>query len=155
MNLRSNPVTRARAIFLVAAFASFVFSVSLYFTGSENQGIYVGLWVPSIIALGAFLAPRDVGTRRRRAHGSDGSPAMSNIAIFLVGLPITMGVFAAMGILVYGIKLESVQLESEQREREAAAGLAHEAEAPPEVLPTLVSKRPLTTAPVETPLNAA
>jgi hypothetical protein len=60
MNLRSNPITRARAIFLVAAFASFVFSVSLYFTGSENQGIFVGLWVPSIIALGAFLAPRDV-----------------------------------------------------------------------------------------------
>jgi len=60
MNLRSNPITRARALFLFAAFASFVFSVSLYFTGSENQGIFVGLWVPSIIALGAFLAPRDV-----------------------------------------------------------------------------------------------
>jgi hypothetical protein len=60
MNLRSNPITRARALFLGAAFASFVFSVSLYFTGSESQGIFVGLWVPSIIALGAFLAPRDV-----------------------------------------------------------------------------------------------
>lgn len=37
-----------------AAFASFVLSVVLWFTGSEAEGIFVGLWVPSILALGAF-----------------------------------------------------------------------------------------------------
>ena len=67
MNLHDNPVTKARALFLVAAFASFVFSVALFFTGSENQGIFVGLWVPSIIALGAFLAPREAGARTQAA----------------------------------------------------------------------------------------
>ena len=47
-----------RGLVLVAAFVSFLFSVSLYFTGSEQEGIFVGIWVPSILALGAFLFPR-------------------------------------------------------------------------------------------------
>jgi hypothetical protein len=42
--------------FLVAAFASFVFSVTLWFAGdtdlNRQQAIFVGLWVPSILALG-------------------------------------------------------------------------------------------------------
>ena len=41
-----------------AAFASFVLSVSLWFSGNELEGIFVGVWVPSIISLGAFLLPR-------------------------------------------------------------------------------------------------
>ena len=65
MNLSDNPLTRARALLLLAAFGSFVFSVALFFTGSETQGIFVGLWVPSIIALGAFLAPRAEGSGAR------------------------------------------------------------------------------------------
>ena len=44
---------RASAAILVAAFASFVLSVTLWFTGSEQQGIFVGLWVPSILSFGA------------------------------------------------------------------------------------------------------
>jgi hypothetical protein len=47
-----------RGLVLAAAFVSFLFSVSLYFTGSEQEGIFVGIWVPSILALGAFLFPR-------------------------------------------------------------------------------------------------
>jgi hypothetical protein len=35
-----------------------VLSVVLYFSGDEPAGIFVGIWVPSILALGAFLAPR-------------------------------------------------------------------------------------------------
>jgi hypothetical protein len=42
-------------LFLVAAAASFALSVVLWFTGSEQQGIFVGLWVPSILALGTLL----------------------------------------------------------------------------------------------------
>jgi len=49
-------------LFLLAAAASFVLSVSLWFSGNEQQGIFVGLWVPSILSLGALLRP----TERRR-----------------------------------------------------------------------------------------
>jgi uncharacterized membrane protein len=49
---------RSRSLVALAAFISFVLSVSLYFGGSEEQGIFVGLWVPSILALGAFLFSR-------------------------------------------------------------------------------------------------
>ena len=52
----------ARGLILAAAFASFVLSVVLYFGGDETEGIFVGIWVPSILALGAFLVPR--GERR-------------------------------------------------------------------------------------------
>ncbi len=45
--------------FIVAAFASFVFSVSLWFLGDQSiakdQAIFVGLWVPSILSLGNLL----------------------------------------------------------------------------------------------------
>jgi hypothetical protein len=53
---------RSRLLLLVAAFVSFVLSVSLWFTGNELQGIFVGLWVPSILSLGAIVLPR--GERR-------------------------------------------------------------------------------------------
>ena len=52
-------ITIARGLFLAAAALSFAVSVGLYFSGSENEGIFVGLWVPSILALGAFLAPAE------------------------------------------------------------------------------------------------
>jgi len=51
----------ARTLFLGAALLSFGLSVVLYFSGEHTSGIFVGLWVPSILALGAFLAPRRVG----------------------------------------------------------------------------------------------
>ena len=49
-------------IFLGAAFASFLLSVSLWFgvvgEADKSAGLFVGLWVPSILALGAMLSPR-------------------------------------------------------------------------------------------------
>ena len=48
--------TIGRGLILLAAFVSFVLSVSLWFTGHHDQGIFVGLWVPSILALGALTA---------------------------------------------------------------------------------------------------
>jgi len=43
-----------RGLVLLGAFVSFVLSVSFWFTGNHEQGIFVGLWVPSILALGAL-----------------------------------------------------------------------------------------------------
>lgn len=51
-------LTQARALIGLAAFLAFALSIVLYFSGDENAGIFVGVWVPSILALGAFLAPR-------------------------------------------------------------------------------------------------
>ncbi len=56
---RSRELT-ARLLLFLAAGASFVLSVSLWFAGNELQGIFVGLWVPSILALGAIVLPRSV-----------------------------------------------------------------------------------------------
>ncbi len=53
---------RLKLPFLIAGFASFVFSVWLYFVqGETTAGIFVGLWVPSIHSLGTLLlTPVDV-----------------------------------------------------------------------------------------------
>jgi hypothetical protein len=46
-------------IILIAAFVSFLFSISLWFGvfGPDNRdaGIFVGLWVPSILGFGLFF----------------------------------------------------------------------------------------------------
>jgi predicted RND superfamily exporter protein len=47
-----------RGLILLAVLVSFVLSVSLWFSGRELEGIFVGIWVPSILSLGAFLLPR-------------------------------------------------------------------------------------------------
>jgi hypothetical protein len=41
-------------LFLVAAFASFCLSVGLWFAHHRDEGVFVGLWVPSILAAGGF-----------------------------------------------------------------------------------------------------
>ena len=43
---------------VILAFLSFLFSVSLWFTGSKLEGIFVGIWVPSI--LGFSVAIRQI-----------------------------------------------------------------------------------------------
>ena len=42
---------RVDAPFLFAAFASFLVSVALWFLVNHDYGVFVGLWVPSILAL--------------------------------------------------------------------------------------------------------
>lgn len=44
-------------LILLAAFASFLLSVTLWFSGHEQQGIFVGIWVPSILSFGALIRP--------------------------------------------------------------------------------------------------
>ena len=48
--------------FLVAALASFLLSIGLWFTDNRDEGVFVGLWVPSVLAAGAFWLSA-VGTR--------------------------------------------------------------------------------------------
>lgn len=43
---------RAGLGILGAAFVSFLLSIALWFTGSREQGAFVGLWVPSILSFG-------------------------------------------------------------------------------------------------------
>jgi hypothetical protein len=52
------PEVTARSLFLLAAFVSLVISVVLWFGGRHDQGMFVGLWVPSILSLGAVVLPR-------------------------------------------------------------------------------------------------
>lgn len=37
--------------FLIATFASFIASVALWFLVNRDYGVFVGLWVPSILGL--------------------------------------------------------------------------------------------------------
>jgi hypothetical protein len=48
-------VGKAKALFLLASGLSFLMSVYLFFNGSQEQGIFVGIWVPSILSAGALL----------------------------------------------------------------------------------------------------
>jgi hypothetical protein len=55
-----NPERVLKGTFLLAAFASFVLSIVVYFQAGDDMngrlnGIYIGIWVPSILALGAFV----------------------------------------------------------------------------------------------------
>jgi hypothetical protein len=52
------PEVRAKSLILLAAFVSFVLSVVVWFGGHHQEGIFVGLWVPSILSLGAVVLPR-------------------------------------------------------------------------------------------------
>lgn len=42
-------------LLLGAAFISFVFSIILWFFVNKESGIFVGLWVPSILSFGALI----------------------------------------------------------------------------------------------------
>ena len=43
---------------IILAFISFLFSVSLWFTGNELEGIFVGIWVPSILSASVAIRQR-------------------------------------------------------------------------------------------------
>lgn len=46
----------SKGLYLGAAGLSFLLSVYLWFiVGNKEQGVFVGLWVPSILALGNLL----------------------------------------------------------------------------------------------------
>ena len=53
--LAPRQIARSKLLILLAAVISFLLSVSLWFMGHENQGLFVGLWVPSILSFGSLL----------------------------------------------------------------------------------------------------
>jgi len=55
----ARPEVGARTLILLAAFVSFVLSVTLWFSGHKQEGLFVGLWVPSILSLGGLVLRRD------------------------------------------------------------------------------------------------
>lgn len=48
-------VKTAKLLILSAAGLSFLFSVSLWFLVDKEQGLFVGLWVPSILSFGNLV----------------------------------------------------------------------------------------------------
>lgn len=44
-----------KGLILGAAGVSFLLSVSLWFAGLRQEGLFVGLWVPSILAFGSLV----------------------------------------------------------------------------------------------------
>ena len=47
---------RSDSVFLMAAFLSFLFSVYLWFTGQRDEGMFVGIWVPSILSFATLTS---------------------------------------------------------------------------------------------------
>ncbi|MGD8863310.1 MAG: hypothetical protein PVI30_25075 [Myxococcales bacterium] len=55
---RSANTRLAKQLFFAAAFMSFLMSVYLFFSGDTDRGIFIGLWVPSILSAGNLLMTR-------------------------------------------------------------------------------------------------
>ena len=47
--------TTADKLLFLAALLSLIFSEILYFQGDKEDGTFIGLWVPSILAFGIYL----------------------------------------------------------------------------------------------------
>ena len=54
---------------VILAFLSFLYSVTLWFTGNKLEGIFVGIWVPSILS--ASIALRQIRSDRTNQKVSD------------------------------------------------------------------------------------
>jgi hypothetical protein len=56
---RPDPTKLARWLIITAAGISMALSVGIWFLADDQlAGIFVGTWVPSILALGALILPR-------------------------------------------------------------------------------------------------
>jgi len=47
--------TTTDKLLFIAAFLSLIFSEISYFRGEENTALFIGIWVPSILAFGIYL----------------------------------------------------------------------------------------------------
>jgi len=51
----SNYMRISKITILIAAGLSFLLSVYLWFSGDKDSGLFVGIWVPSILSFGALI----------------------------------------------------------------------------------------------------
>jgi hypothetical protein len=54
--MQRNRISTGASLIALAALLSFVLSVTLWFADSRQEALFTGLWVPSILAVGAFYA---------------------------------------------------------------------------------------------------
>jgi hypothetical protein len=47
--------TLSDKLLFISAILSLIFSEILYFQGNKDQAIFIGIWVPSILAFGIYL----------------------------------------------------------------------------------------------------
>ncbi len=47
--------TTTDKLLFISAFLSLIFSEILFFKGAVNEAIFLGIWVPSILAFGIYL----------------------------------------------------------------------------------------------------
>lgn len=52
---KRSALATSKALFFAAALISFALSVWLWFSGDRERGLFVGIWVPSILSAGALL----------------------------------------------------------------------------------------------------
>ncbi|TPV95938.1 MAG: hypothetical protein B7733_07350 [Myxococcales bacterium FL481] len=52
---RHTTIAPSTSLFFLAAALSLLGSVALFFSGDHTRGIFVGLWVPSILSAGNLL----------------------------------------------------------------------------------------------------
>ena len=48
-------IAQPKALFLVAVAVSFLLSITLWFGGDKQAGLFVGIWVPSIASVGTLI----------------------------------------------------------------------------------------------------
>ena len=55
---------------IILAFLSFLYSVTLWFTGNQLEGIFVGIWVPSILGFSVAIRQirRDTNNKKPNSH---------------------------------------------------------------------------------------
>lgn len=50
-----NKQSLGKLLVILGAGLSFLFSVGLWFSGQREEGLFVGIWVPSILSFGSLL----------------------------------------------------------------------------------------------------
>ena len=53
--LARHPMVASKLLIFLAAGLSFALSIALWFSGDRERGLFVGLWVPSILSAGGLL----------------------------------------------------------------------------------------------------
>ena len=53
---------------VILSFLSFLYSVSFWFSGNKLEGIFVGIWVPSILAFAIAIRQRRNDFFRQQAY---------------------------------------------------------------------------------------